>query len=408
MRDAEPRRRFYNSVPAQALVALTFNIVSLFAGGIITLLSPQIKTDPWILALFPPILTIRGDISGIFSGNLTTMLHLGMIRPKIRGNTEIYRRLVTTVFVITFIDTLAMGFISFTLNILFNRASLEQLLLFIYVPTISCVMAVILTLPLTSMVAIATFRKGLDPDILVYPILSSVNDIVVTTSFVATVALLSIRKNIPFLLEAVFFGITVLCLLLAWRNRHNEFFSKTLREGATVVTLSSLFGSINGIFLASLRNNLLLNPGIVVLYPSLMSGLGSIGSIVGSVTTTSLALGYSRSFREEVQAGLKGIFQVEIVAMLMHIVFGFIAYFIVKPASGLKGLNFLLGVAIISNLFSFIVISLFALIVAFHTFKRGLNPDNVVIPAIASTSDTVATLSMLTAITLIKIILAQS
>ena len=408
MKDAEPRRRFYNSVPAQTLVALTFNIVSLFAGGIITLLSPQIKTDPWILALFPPILTIRGDISGIFSGNLTTMLHLGMIRPKIRGNTEIYRRLVTTVFVITFIDTLAMGFISFTLNILFNRASLEQLLIFIYVPTISCVVAVILTLPLTSMVAIATFRKGLDPDILVYPILSSVNDIVVATSFVATVSLLTIRKNIPFLLEAVFFGIAVLCLLLAWRNRRNEFFSKTLREGAIVVTLSSLFGSINGIFLASLRDNLLLNPGIVVLYPSLMSGLGSIGSIVGSVTTTSLALGYARSFREEVQSGLKGIFQVEVVAMLMHIVFGFIAYFIVKPASGLKGLNFLLGVALISNLSSFIVISLFALIVAFHSFKRGLNPDNVVIPAITSTSDTVATLSMLTAITLIKMILVQS
>jgi len=258
------------------------------------------------------------------------------------------------------------------------------------------------------MVAIATFRKGLDPDILVYPILSSVNDIVVTTSFVATVSLLPISKKIPFLLEAVFFGITILCLFLAWRNRQNEFFSKTLREGATVVTLSSLFGSVNGIFLASMRKNLLLNPGIVILYPSLMSGLGSIGSIVGSVTTTSLALGYARSFREEVQAGLKGIFQVEVVAMLMHIVFGFIAYLIVKPASGLKGLNFLLGVALISNLSSFIVISLFALIVAFHSFKRGLNPDNVVIPAITSTSDTVATLSMLTAIALIKIILVQS
>ncbi|MCW3991937.1 MAG: magnesium transporter [Candidatus Bathyarchaeota archaeon] len=402
MRDSRPRRRFYSSVPAQTLMALSFNIISLFAGGLISVFTPRFSAAPWILALFPPILTIRGDISGIFSGNLTTMLHLGLVRPQIRGNTEVYRMLIATVFVITFIDALAMGAISFTLNLLLGRAALDHLYIFASVPTVSCVMAVAVTVPLTSLIAIATFRRGLDPDILVYPILSSINDIVVAASFVATASLVLAVGAAPFLLSGVFAAVALLALSLAWRSRRSEFFSKAVREGTSVVILSSLFGSVNGILLTGLRRSLTRHPGLVILYPSLMSGLGNVGSIVGSITTTSLALGYVRSFREEVVAGLRRIFQVESVAAVMHVVFGISAYLLARTASPQASLPFLVGVALLSNLSSFIVISFLALGVSFLAFRRGLNPDNVVIPAITSTSDMVATLSMLPAMAILR------
>ena len=383
-------------------MALSFNIISLFAGGLISLFTPRFSAAPWILALFPPILTIRGDISGIFSGNLTTMLHLGLVRPQIRGNTEVYRMLIATVFVITFIDALAMGVISFALNLLLGRAALGHLYIFASVPTVSCVMAVAVTVPLTSLIAIATFRRGLDPDILVYPILSSINDIVVATAFVATASLVLTVGAAPYLLSGVFAAVALLALSLAWRSRRSEFFSKAVREGTSVVILSSLFGSVNGILLTGLRRSLTRHPGLVILYPSLMSGLGNVGSIVGSITTTSLALGYVRSFREEVVAGLRRIFQVESVAAVMHVVFGFAAYILARTASPQARLPFLVGVALLSNLSSFIVISFLALGVSFLAFRRGLNPDNVVIPAITSTSDMVATLSMRPAVAILR------
>ena len=403
MRESAPWRRFSSSVPAQALVALSFNVISLFAGGLISLFTPQFQAASWILALFPPILTIRGDISGIFSGNLTTMLHLGLIRPQIRGNTDIYRRLISAVFVLTFIDTLAMGGISFALNLLFKRARLMQFYIFACVPTVSCIMAVAISIPLTSLIAIAAYRKGLDPDILVYPILASVNDIVVTASFVATASLIVVGDAALYVLGAVFLAFLILSVLLAWRNRNVEFFSKTLGEGTAVVTLSSFFGSVNGFLLSGLAQSLILYPGLVVLYPALTSMLGSIGSIMGSTTTTSLALGYVSSFSSEVRPGLKTMIQVEAVAALMHIVLGVSAYVMVEPAFRGASLPFLAGVALVSNLSSFLVISVFALVVAFLAFKRGLNPDNVVIPAITSTSDTVATLSILPALAIFKL-----
>ena len=401
MTGAKPWRLFHRSVPAQTLIALSFNIVSLFAGGLIALFTPMFRAAPWILALFPPILTIRGDISGIFSGNLTTMLHLGLVRPQVRRNTEVYGRLVTTVFVITFIDTLAMGLISFILNLLLGTATLRQFHVFACVPPVTCIMAVALTVPITSLLAIATFRRGLDPDILVYPILASINDIIVAASFAATISLVLKAGSAPYLLGAVFLAISVFSLSMAWRNRRNEFFLKTIREGAAVVILSSLLGSVNGIFLSGLRESFLRYPGVVVLYPSLLSGLGNIGSIMGSLTTTSLALGYMRSLGDEVRSALRRIIQVEAVAALMHVVFGVVAYALVGPASRRASLPFLVGVSLLSNLSSFIVIAVFALVVASLAFRRGLNPDNVVIPTITTTSDTVATLSMLPAIAIL-------
>lgn len=126
--------------------------------------------------------------------------------------------------------------------------------------------------------------------------------------------------------------------------------------------------------------------------------------MVGSVTTTSLALGYVSSFTEEVRGGLRRILQVEAVAALMHVVLGVVAYLMVKPAFPGASLPFLVGVALASNLSTFLVISVFALVVAFFAFKRGLNPDNVAIPAITSTSDTAATLSFLPAIAFLKLV----
>ena len=378
--------------------------MSLFAGGLISLLTPQFQAAPWILALFPPILTIRGGIGGIFSGNLATMLHLGLIRPRIRDNTPVYTQLISSIFVITLLDTLAMGVFSFALNLAFGQASIGEAFFFIVIPPVACVTAMALSIPLTSIIAIATFRKGLDPDILVYPILASINDIMVTATFVATIFMVLSGGAYVYLLIGVFLLILVLTALLTWRNRRVKFFYQTIREGTTVVIMSSLFGSLNGYFLSTMSGNLLRYPGVVVLYPALTNALGNIGSIIGSTKTTSLALGDVRSLREEVRSALGQILQVESVALPMHAVFGLVTYGIVAASIPGARLPILVGGALISNLMTFGFIALFALWIAHIAFNRGLNPDNVVIPVITSLSDSAATLSLLPSIAILSLI----
>ncbi len=395
-------RQFFETVSGQALIGLSFNIISLFAGGLIAIFTPQFRQSPWILALFPPILTIRGGIGGIFSGNLATMLHLGLVKPQLRNNTDSYWNLVKSVLVITVIDTLILGSFSFVINLVNGSALPSQWFLFICVPTIACMMAVLTSIPLTSFLAIETFKRGLDPDILVYPILASVNDIVVTSFFVTVIFFV--------LWSGIFYTVLVLLFILILssagylvsRMRNEKFFLQTLREGTFIVVISSIFGSINGVLLSNLSVSLAAKPGLMTLYPALTNSLGNIGSIIGSKMTTSIALGYARSFMEELKESGMSIIQVEIPAAFMHIVFGVISYLL--SAKQGASLVFLISIALTCNLLSFIIISVFALWSAHVSFERGLNPDNVVIPAITSLSDTTATVAVTPALLIAKLI----
>ena len=394
MSDTGPKRPFYSSIPAQTLIALLFNTLSLVAGGLISIFTPQFKAAPWILALFPPVLTIRGGIGGIFSGNLATMLHIGLIRPQMRKNTPVYYQLISSIFVITLVDTLIMGGVSFLLNLLLGRVSIQHLPVFMVVPPVACVTAMTLSIPVTLMIAIITFRRGLDPDILVYPILASVNDIVVSTVFAATVFLVLWGGGYTILLWAIFLLILAATGYIAWKNWRVPFFFKTIKEGTTVVVMSSVFGSLNGAFLSGMSAELLRFPGVVVLYPGLTNALGNIGSIIGSTTTTSLALGYIRDLRDEVKASISTIMQVEGVALLIHGFFGLVTYAIVRPSVKAANLASLILVAALSNLISFLPIAIVALAVAHAAYKRGLNPDNIAIPVITTVADTAATLTL--------------
>ncbi len=380
---------------AEALLAFTINLLGLFGGGIVTTLSYRFVEYPWILTLYPPILTVRGNLSGLYSGNLSTMLHLGLILPRMRRNTDYYLNLNRAIFFLTFIDTVIIGIVSFMFGLLFNISSFEQLLIYCMVPTISCTIANSLAIPITLFVGIEAYKKGLDPDILVYPILSSVNDVLVSFSFVA-VSMLILAGGWGFYLAAsLFLMIMVYSTSLFAAHRRNQFFSKTTREGVVSIGLASILGSLNGIFMSGRAEQMSEDPGLVMLYPIIIDGLGDVGSATGSMTTTSLALGYVRSLGEVLRRGFKELCQIEAAAILMHVVYGSFAYLISAFMYGGASPLFLIGVAVASNLLGFLSISFTAYLTAYLTYRKGLNPDNFVIPAIASLSDFTATNSML-------------
>ena len=115
------------------------------------------------------------------------MLHLGLVKPQIRDNTDIYRGLVKSVIIITVLDAIILGIFSFIINLFIGNVGFNQLLIFLIIPTVACIGAVSISIPITSILAIETYKRGLDPDILVYPILASINDFVVTVFFMLTV-----------------------------------------------------------------------------------------------------------------------------------------------------------------------------------------------------------------------------
>jgi len=104
---------------------------------------------------------------------------------------------------------------------------------------------------------------------------------------------------------------------------------------------------------------------------------------------------------------LRRTLRVEAVAAPLHILFALLAYLLLGLPD-VEVLKFLISVSLLTNLLSFLSISLLALLLAHITHRRGLNPDNVVIPAITSASDTTATLTLLPALAITRLIASKT
>ncbi|MBO3802918.1 MAG: magnesium transporter [Candidatus Brockarchaeota archaeon] len=388
---------FKASTLKQAAIALSFDLGGIISGRLIIIFSPFFASAPWILALFPPILTVRGNIGGILSGKLGTMLHTGEVEPRFRRNTSSFYALVKAIFALTFVDTLGIGFLAFVVNSLFFGAEFQNPLLFLLVPLLTCELAIAISVPVALFSAIESFKRGFDPDIILYPMMSTIDDVLVTACYIVVAGLA--------LVPGMLWGMAIAALLLfctvvvlSARNRKERTFARTLEEGAPIVIFSSLLGTFGGVALASLKDDIERHPSVLMLYPMLIDTLGDIGSILGAMQTTKLALGYAASLWMALKEAFADLLSVEAAAAAMHVVFG-VASFAMGRATGLSpDIAMLVSLALISNAISFLSISILSLLVATQTFKHGLDPDNFVIPLVASVSDIIATLAFSTSL----------
>jgi mgtE-like transporter len=390
------RGLFNRRVFSQSLLALTVNVGGLLSGRLTVIFQPLFTAHTWILAIFPLVLTVRGGTSGILSGKLGTTLHTGEIKPQLRKNTQSFYSLLSSIYVLTFVNTVGMGFTCFGINLFLQQTALNNLIYYLITPILTCVLGVLFTIPITLFVAIKAFKSGLNPDILVYPTMSTINDIVVSVIYLIVVSLMIEGERHILVMKFFIILIAASSIILSIKYRHEEMFKQTLKEGTPIVLLCSIFGTLNGITLASFRGTIERQPSILILYPALMNILGSIGSIIGSLETTKLALGYFSSFYGVLKNAVSDILTVETTALMIH-------GFLIGTVYALGSFTnipvdpiFIIKVALLSNIFSFLVVSLFSIIVATQTFKRGLDPDNFVIPLTSSISDTVLTLTLRT------------
>ena len=385
---------------SQSLLALMFNVGGLVSGRLAVIFTPVFTASPWILALFPLVLTVRGGTSGILSGKIGTMLHTGELKPQFRGNTGALWILIKSTFVVTFSATLGMGFLAFMTQIIFHHVSFQTLCIFIVLPVLTSTLSVLIAIPLTLFVAIKTYQSGIDPDILVYPIMSTTNDLIVSIIYLLLVTLILTSGSFILLYGAIIIILALISMFIIINTYRNTLFSKTLKEGVLIILLSSIFGIANGVILTSFRTEIEQIPSALVLYPALIAALGDIGSILGSMETTKLALGYVSSFTRVLRDVFVDLISIESAAFIVHMIFAFVTQGIGWISQIPSDLLQLVQIAGLSNLFSFFFISFVSLIIATQTFRYGLDPDNFVIPLTSSLSDTISTLVLLAVLSL--------
>ena len=169
------RRILWESYPVLVVCA----VISLSAGLVLGSQTESIKALPLILVMVPPINGINNNVCSILGARLASALHMGMIEPKFGKQKMLNKNTQAT-------WLMSIGVFWFTSAIFFGIAliwgmSFTQSIILMCAFFIASMVAIAATMLCTIGLAFLSFAKGLDPDNVVIPVITSIGDILGVT-----------------------------------------------------------------------------------------------------------------------------------------------------------------------------------------------------------------------------------
>ncbi len=357
------------------------------------------QASPWALALYPAVIGAKSVIEGLLSGRLSTALHLGIARPQFSGNTKSFYKLIEAVIVLTLITSVSMSAISLVFGHLFWGITVADFpaILSVVVATMAIGLALII---ITVKVAFISFKKGLDPDIMVYPVMSAVATIFITLCYVATLNLFFSYRDIGMWTTALL-GITHVALVLYIfpRNLRESEFIKTIRESLAALMIVALVVNVTGTILRGIGSYVRTRGEIYTIYPALIGLVSDVGSVVGSTATTKLALGMLKPKLSSIKNHARSIFSAWLPSLVISVLLAAAASLIHGNFSVAAFYN-LTSVLLLANVIAVILIVLISFGISIVAFQKGLDPGNFVIPIETAFAASITSTALLVALVL--------
>ena len=382
---------------AQSILSLSFDILGLLTGILLVLyLGVSIDEAPWILLLFPGILSVRGAIGGLFSGHLGTGLHLGTIKPVFTKNTKDFQSLLRVIVTLALVSGVIMGVGTWVFGVFLWNATLIDFIPLMAVIIATMAISVVFVSPLTMVFSVLSFRRGLDPDVVVYPMTSPVSDIINTSCYIFSLSLFflfgSFGRFLIWILDIIFIIFVVYILV---KNIGETNFVRIIREFLLTLLFVTVIVNITGSLLNKITGNV-----IYTVYPAIIATVGGVGSIIGSTATTKLALGLIKPSFYSIKQHVNEIGGAWFASIIMFVVYAILSS-LIGGASTLGDLLTFIGQLTVTNVFAVSIMIVIAYAIAIFTFRRGWNPDNFVIPIESSLADTITTAGVIVALVLI-------
>ncbi len=177
------RRILWESYPILVVAAF----ISLSAGLILDSQIESIKAIPLILWMIIPLNGINNNVCSILGSRLTSALHMGTVA-KFRGDKVLGRNMRAT-------WLMSFGVFWFTSGIFFGVSLIAGMdvfraLLLMFAFFAASMVAIAVTMFCTIALAFISFRKGLDPDNVVIPVVTSIGDVVGVLCLIIAVKLI--------------------------------------------------------------------------------------------------------------------------------------------------------------------------------------------------------------------------
>lgn len=368
----------------------------LVAGMILGKMTYFLETFPGLLVLIPGAIGMRGNIFGSFSSRLSTNLHIGILTPEFKQSetltNNIQSSLVLTLILSLFLAALAKG-----LCMLLGYPSMS-FIDFTLISVIAGLISNVIMLPITMFVSLKSFENGWDPDNITTPIIAAFGDLFTLPAIIGAILILNFlgwHYILKFGVFIVLLIIIVVSFISAFKGP--EDLRRIVRQSTPILFVCSILGVVaGGIFNGSLTT-LLTNTSLLTLVPLFSGESGSLVSILGARISSSLHSGLI----EPILKPKKNV----LYNFLLCIILGIVVYPLIGVLSDIS--SYLIGgtgmgldkIIEISSASGFILLPLMMMIVFYVStisYRRGLDPDNIVIPITTSITDSISSLILIT------------
>lgn len=383
----------FASLFKETSLAYFFGLGGLFAGFLIASYLGVFELASWTIALYPVLISAKGITSGLLSGRLSTALHLGTVKPSFFRNTKLFYTLLESLVFLTLATSAVITVFSLFFGKLFWGLTLNDFSGIVLVILATMSMGLLLSF-ITINIAFLSFKRGSDPDIVVYPILSTISDVFITACYLLCLTLYFYGAFGQVVLIIIGGFVVVFGISLVFKNLHDPVFIKTIRESLFTIFLVAFLVNIAGTALIGIRNFIERRPEIVMVYPALIGMIGNVGSVVGSTSTTKLALGLLSPSFSSIKRHLKNIFSAWGASLLIFVILAFLSLLLTRTFS-ISYLFDLISILFLTNVFAVSVIVFLTYAISILAFKRGLDPDNFVIPVESSFADVITSIALL-------------
>ena len=382
-------------IKESTIALLICAVGGLFAGIILGNMTYFLETFPGLMVLIPGAIGMRGNIFGALGSRLGSNLHIGTLSPEFKRSKLLSENILSSL-ILTFILSVFLAFLAKGICILFNFKSIS-LVDFTLISIFAGIFSSIILLPLTMLISLKSFENGWDPDNVTTPIIAAFGDLITLPSLILAIFLVSIFSNE--FIKFILFIIAILFTILGFYYgiSVSDEIKKIVKQSTPVLFICSILGISAGGFLESSISTLLKNPSLLALIPLFSGESGNIVSILGAKLSSALHSGLIRPVLKPEKITITNFLIIIILAIFIYPLIGVLAE-LSSIVSGTMGLGFI-NMILISTISGMILISVMILIVFYISsisYKKGLDPDNIIVPISTSITDSISSLILIT------------
>jgi len=186
---SEKSKPYYSSILRESLpVLLVCGFLGIFSGAILGGRIERLIAVPSILIMLPAFLEDGGAIGGILAARLSSSLHLGSIETK-RGIPKNVLKMFVTMHILGIIIFTMVGSFAYIIAKFLGISSLP-LHLTIAVALLAGEMLIVVVNLIAYYISIISFKRGVDPDNVTIPTITSTIDLIGTACLIAVLIIM--------------------------------------------------------------------------------------------------------------------------------------------------------------------------------------------------------------------------